>query len=312
VAIGSAAGLSNQGIAAIAIGNSVGVYNQDSNAIAIGNYTGRTSQGSGALALITGAGYEYQGENALAIGRQAGAGYQGQNAIALGQGSGNQNQGQSSIAIGQAAGYNFQSTAAIAIGFQAGSTNQGQTSIAIGFQAGLINQSTNTIVLNASGSALNTLSTNALYVKPIRNTTGTNLITYNTNTFEVGYSDKSFIIPHPVNKDKYLVHICLEGPEAGVYYRGKAVINDGDEFVEITLPNYVDALATDFTINITPIYDGKVKGIYSATEVVNGTFRIYGTPGKVHWTVWGKRHDIEAEPDVNTTTVQGAGPYKWI
>ena len=127
-----------------------------------------------------------------------------------------------------------------------------------------------------------------------------------------GPADKTFIIPHPVNKDKYLVHVCLEGPEAGVYYRGKAVINDGDEFVEITLPDYVDALADDFTINITPIYDGKVKGVYSATEVVNGTFRIYGTPGKVHWTVWGKRHDIEVEPDVITTTVQGAGPYKWI
>ena len=83
-------------------------------------------------------------------------------------------------------------------------------------------------------------------------------------------------------------------------------------FIEISLPNYVDALAADFTINITPIYDGTVKGVYSATEVVNGTFRIYGTPGKVHWTVWGKRHDIEVEPDVITTTVQGAGPYKWI
>ena len=131
-------------------------------------------------------------------------------------------------------------------------------------------------------------------------------------TGPTGPADKSFIIPHPVNKDKYLVHVCLEGPEAGVYYRGKAVINNGDEFVEISLPNYVDALAADFTINITPIYDGTVKGVYSATEVVNGTFRIYGTPGKVHWTVWGKRHDIEVEPDVITTTVQGAGPYKWI
>ena len=131
-------------------------------------------------------------------------------------------------------------------------------------------------------------------------------------TGPTGPADKSFIIPHPVNKDKYLVHVCLEGPEAGVYYRGKAVINNGNEFVEITLPNYVGALAVDFTINITPIYDGTLKGVYSATEVVNGTFRIYGTPGKVHWTVWGKRHDIEVEPDVITTTVQGAGPYKWI
>jgi hypothetical protein len=139
-----------------------------------------------------------------------------------------------------------------------------------------------------------------------------NSVNINGATGPTGPANKSFIIPHPVNKEKYLVHVCLEGPEAGVYYRGKAIINDGNEFVEITLPNYVNTLAADFTINITPIYDGTVKGVYSATEVINGIFRIYGTPGKVHWTVWGKRHDIEAEPDINTTIVQGAGPYKWI
>ena len=28
---------------------------------------------------------------------------------------------------------------------------------------------------------------------------------------------KSFIIDHPTDPSKYLVHVCLEGPEAGVY-----------------------------------------------------------------------------------------------
>ena len=34
-------------------------------------------------------------------------------------------------------------------------------------------------------------------------------------------STKTFVIEHPNNVDKFLVHGCLEGPEAGVYYRGK-------------------------------------------------------------------------------------------
>jgi hypothetical protein len=41
-----------------------------------------------------------------------------------------------------------------------------------------------------------------------------------TNSF-LSNSLKSFVIQHPINTNQYLVHVCLEGPEAGVYYRGK-------------------------------------------------------------------------------------------
>ena len=34
-----------------------------------------------------------------------------------------------------------------------------------------------------------------------------------------------------------MVHGCLEGPEAGVYYRGKGEIPEGEDSVVITLPN---------------------------------------------------------------------------
>jgi hypothetical protein len=37
---------------------------------------------------------------------------------------------------------------------------------------------------------------------------------------------KTFIIEHPIDTSKYLIHACLEGPEAGVYYRGKATIDN--------------------------------------------------------------------------------------
>ncbi|XP_046454870.1 mucin-19-like [Daphnia pulex] len=56
------------------------------------------------------------------------------------------------------------------------STLQGSTSIAIGYLAGAVSQPASSIVLNASGTALSGVSTNALYIAPVRNVTATNLM----------------------------------------------------------------------------------------------------------------------------------------
>ena len=103
----------------------------------------------------------------------------------------------------------------------------------------------------------------------------------------------------------------MEGPEAGVYYRGtNKIVNN--ESVTIDLPSYVDALATDFTVQITPIYDGKNK-FYSAGRVVNGQFTVYGENGEFYWLVQGKREsNIDIEPRKNSVDVKGVGPYRWI
>jgi hypothetical protein len=129
--------------------------------------------------------------------------------------------------------------------------------------------------------------------------------------FQIG-PFKSFVIDHPVKPENYLVHTCLEGPEAGVYYRGKAVVCD--KFVEVNLPNYVDALAKDFTVHVTPIFDEEndTNGTYKVTEVKDGKFKIYGPKGRVNWIVYGSRGDIEVEPLKSSVNVQGDGPYKWI
>ena len=127
------------------------------------------------------------------------------------------------------------------------------------------------------------------------------------NTTNITY--KTFVVDHPKKPDNYLVHACLEGPEAGVYYRGKAYIRD--TFVEVELPDYVDALATNFTVHITPIFNGTLR-IANATEIKDNKFRIYGNPGDVHWAVYGTRGSIEVEPLKQTTKVNGDGPYKWI
>lgn len=137
----------------------------------------------------------------------------------------------------------------------------------------------------------------------------TGVVSYNGGKY---YYDttKTFVINHPTNSTKLLVHGCLEGPEAGVYYRGKdEIINN--EYVEVVLPLYVEHLATDFTVQITPIYSGKIVNL-NTSEVEHNKFRVYGTNTKFHWLVHGKRHDIEVEPDKDTADVKGSGPYLYI
>ena len=115
---------------------------------------------------------------------------------------------------------------------------------------------------------------------------------------------------HPTNVNKYLIHVCLEGPEAGVYYRGKSeIINN--KYVEIELPDYVEKLAYDFTVQITPIYSGKIVTLNSG-EVENNKFRVYGENSRFHWIVYGKRFDIEVEPNKSDVNVKGDGPYLYL
>jgi hypothetical protein len=137
--------------------------------------------------------------------------------------------------------------------------------------------------------------------------TSTGIIYNSTNTSP---DTKTFVIEHPTNENKYLVHACLEGPEAGVYYRGKGEITN-NEYVEIKLPHYVEKLAFDFTVQITPIYGNKIVTLNSS-EIENNAFKVYGENAKFHWTVYGNRHYINVEPDKDTVNVKGNGPYLYI
>ena len=56
---------------------------------------------------------------------------------------------------------------------------------------------------------------------------------------------KDFDIPHPTKKGYRLRHVCLEGPEAGVYVRGRLT-----EENTIELPEYWDGLVDQETITV--------------------------------------------------------------
>lgn len=347
IAIGSQAGQTMQGSAAISIGFQAGRNSQGLNSIAIGRFAGQNMQKSSSIAIGFNSGFNGQGEFALAMGYQAGQvsqsslgiaigtncgnnqrqngicigqfsafTNQGTNAIAIGTEAGRTNQGTQSIAIGRQAGRTNQSQNAIAIGFNTGSSNQGSNSIAIGSQIGTtVAQASQSIAINATPSALNTVVSSGFYVNPIRTISdpSAKILSYDTSTREVFYNSaavKTFVINHPSKNDKYLVHACLEGPEAGVYYRGKSEISN-NEYVIIKLPDYVQYLAYDFTIQVTQIYNGE-KIHLSISEVENNEFIVYGRNTNFYYIVQGKRQSINIEPNIDDVELRGDGPYTYI
>lgn len=134
---------------------------------------------------------------------------------------------------------------------------------------------------------------------------------YDISNNELKYdTGKTFVIEHPCSQDKYLLHACLEGPEAGVYYRGIGEIIDNIS-TTINLPYYASKLANDFTVQITPIYNGQVN-ILNSSEVSNNKFIVYGNNCKFFWNVTGKRFNILVEPYKSSVDVKGNGPYRYI
>lgn len=311
--IGSQAGLYGQSSGAVAIAFQAGYSNQCVQATAIGSNAGMYTQGSGAVAIGYFSGVTGQGKNAVSIGAYAGCSGQYYGSVAIGATAGFQYQGESAVAIGGCAGQFAQGQKAVAIGYQAGQYGHADYAVAIGAYAGQSGQSPYSVVLNASGNFLSA-GTTGLFISPVRTQTDplkTGVMTYDDATNEIQYNPvKTFVIDHPTDTSKYLVHGCLEGPEAGVYYRGRGEITN-NTFVNITLPNYVSSFTSDFNVQITPIYNGQDL-VYKVTDVVNNKFQVYGKNGSFFWVVYAKRHTINVEPLKQSVTVLGEGPYKYI
>lgn len=103
-------------------------------------------------------------------------------------------------------------------------------------------------------------------------------------------SIKNFVIDHPTKPGKKLVHTCLEGPENGVYVRGK-VLNRN--FIE--LPDYWKGLVdeTTITVSLTPIgshQDIIVKRIDESKVYLQAKG---GIPINCFYHVFATRKDVE-------------------
>ncbi|NIO16189.1 MAG: hypothetical protein GTN70_04195, partial [Deltaproteobacteria bacterium] len=150
------------------------------------------------------------------------------------------------------------------------------------------------------------------YAAPIRAPSGATgpVLAYVQGTKEIIQTDKTFIVDHPMHENKYLVHACLEGPEAGVYYRGEGSIENNQNSAIIELPYYVENLAEEFTVHVTPIYNGYIRTLNSS-RVNENKFTVYGEPGPFSWAVYGKRSNIEVELEKEEVIKKGDGPYTW-
>ena len=182
IAIGYYAAKTDQAERSIAIGSHAAENNQGGWSIAIGEEAGQTNQGSNACGIGWRAGYNQQGAYAVAIGDGAGVQSQGNFSVAIGQAAGRDNQGIESVAIGRSSCLSGQGNYAVAIGRNSGA---GTNSVGIGAYSGAGNE--RSIVLNATGSTLNSGSSDALFIKPIRSDTNSNKLLYNSSSGEITY-----------------------------------------------------------------------------------------------------------------------------
>ena len=328
LSIGTQAGYENQGYLSVALGWQSGYSNQGNQSLAIGTQSGFLNQGDGSVGIGANSGGENQGDYSTAINASSGQFNQGNQAIAIGFAAGQDEQKDSSIAIGTQAAQLNQGNQAIAIGNSAGYDNQGIDCVAIGNSAGFQNQHNNTIVISADG-ALNTNNTNSLYISPIRNDNDPtfNTLTYDTLNKEVCVNTtKTFVIQHPEYESKYLVHACLEGTEAGVYYRGNSYTDDYHKeankfYKRIELPSYCK-FWTDFSVQITPITDSIFDEcpLMSSSKVnlcsSNNPYFLVSSNVSTNfdWLVNAKRNNIIVEPEKSLVEVIGDinNPYKYI
>jgi len=100
---------------------------------------------------------------------------------------------------------------------------------------------------------------------------------------------KSFVIPHPTKPEKQLAYGSLEGPEYGIYLRGRS------QSSVIELPEYWTGLADEnsITVNLTPIGESATPRV---REVANNEVLVFSKEeGELdyYYIVFAERKDVE-------------------
>jgi hypothetical protein len=119
---------------------------------------------------------------------------------------------------------------------------------------------------------------------------GTDSPSYNLHVVgDFAATSKSFVIDHPTKSGKKLRYASLEGPEQGVYVRGRS------QEAVIDLPDYWTGLVDEesITVNLTPIGHSAAPRVES---IVNNTVNVFSKEeGELdyYYTVYAERKDIE-------------------
>ncbi len=130
------------------------------------------------------------------------------------------------------------------------------------------------------------------------------------------YGYKEFVIPHPYKTDMHLIHFAIESNEVLNVYRGTVILDNNGE-ATVYLPDYFDAINTEFSYQLTPI-GAPMPNLHIKQEINHNSFTIGGgAPGmKVSWTVYAKRNDkyvrehppsdeVPSDPQTNKLLFEG-------
>ena len=99
---------------------------------------------------------------------------------------------------------------------------------------------------------------------------------------------KSFVIPHPTKPNKKLRYGSLEGPENGVYLRGKLTApND-----TIELPEYWTKLVDPDSITVQLTSIGKHQELY-VKDISNNCVLVGGLEGSCFYVIFAERVDVD-------------------
>ena len=136
-----------------------------------------------------------------------------------------------------------------------------------------------------------TVDTNALHVDSANTRVG---IGTTTPGFKLqvngsfGATTKSFVIPHPTKQGRTLQHGSLEGPEHGVYHRGRL------EGSVIELPEYWTALVDEDTITVQLTPNGDFQMLYVEKIEDNQVFVANAADEGVDcfYIIHGERKDV--------------------
>lgn len=131
---------------------------------------------------------------------------------------------------------------------------------------------------------------------------------------------KTFIIDHPTDRSRYLVHAALEGPEGAVFYRGSGRLENGEARIE--LPPYFEALTCrgGRTVQLTNVdgFDRLAVRSQEGVKIVDGAFVVMSenpeSEQRFDWEVKAVRADaptLRVEPRKDQVTVSGFGPYTY-
>ena len=183
------------------------------------------------------------------------------------------------------------------------------TVIGSGFQTDTSNTAYNLITRNSTSTTLyvqaaqsNSLQTIASFrygsATPNQGTETFRIRKSDVNVFGANFTvggsitgnSKNFSIPHPTKEGKRLVHSCLEGPEIGVYFRGRSTS------ATIEMPDYWDGLVhlDSMTVELTAI--GPNQDLYVADIADDGDVTVASnteTALNYFYVIYGERKDLE-------------------